>query len=103
MQQHDKCYIMLASNFITILLQVNNLIDYIDRIINIYAESKVIYHQLIFKHLGAHLLSDPNNFYGKDMLLNGRAPGHGDVIKLPLLAKTFKVDREFQMYLHSLL
>ena len=41
---------MLVRNFITILLPVNNIIDYIDRIINIYAESKVIYHQLIFKH-----------------------------------------------------
>lgn len=33
---------MLVRNFITILLPVNNIIDYIDRIIIIYAESKVI-------------------------------------------------------------
>uniref|UniRef100_A0A8W8N0K7 Gamma-glutamyltransferase ywrD n=1 Tax=Magallana gigas TaxID=29159 RepID=A0A8W8N0K7_MAGGI len=33
---------------------------------------------------------DPNNYYGKDMLLNGRAPRHGEVVRLPLLANTFK-------------
>eukprot|EP00105_Crassostrea_gigas_P040115 XP_019924263.1 PREDICTED: uncharacterized protein LOC105331781 [Crassostrea gigas] len=43
-----------------------------------------------FWNKGSHLLSDPNNYYGKDMLLNGRAPRHGEVVRLPLLANTFK-------------
>ena len=36
-------------------------------------------------------LSDACNKHGKDMLFKGTSPRAGDVMKMPLLAKTFKV------------
>lgn len=36
-------------------------------------------------------LMDTKNKHGKDMLLNGTCPRTGDVMKMPFLAKTFKV------------
>ncbi|XP_048759135.2 glutathione hydrolase-like YwrD proenzyme isoform X2 [Ostrea edulis] len=39
---------------------------------------------------GSYLLTDPNNIHGKDMLLNGQAPKHGEIMRFPLLANTFK-------------
>ncbi|KAK6187450.1 hypothetical protein SNE40_005477 [Patella caerulea] len=39
---------------------------------------------------GSHLLKDPKNIHGKDMLLNGEPPAQGDVIKMPKLANTFR-------------
>jgi len=41
---------------------------------------------------GSWTLTLPGNNHGKDMLLDGtRAPKAGEIMKLPLLAKTFKV------------
>ncbi|XP_006820927.1 glutathione hydrolase-like YwrD proenzyme, partial [Saccoglossus kowalevskii] len=39
---------------------------------------------------GSFLLKDPKNIYGGDMLLNGKAPRVGEIMKMPLLANTFK-------------
>ena len=39
------------------------------------------------------MLQDERNKHGGDMLLNGRAPRPGEMMKLPLLANTFKVSR----------
>ena len=36
-------------------------------------------------------LTQPGNAHGTDMLLNGRAPKAGEIMRMPLLAKTFKV------------
>ena len=38
-------------------------------------------------------LIDPVNKHGCDMLLNGGAPKAGDVMKIPLLAKTFQASQ----------
>ncbi|KAL3877327.1 hypothetical protein ACJMK2_035057 [Sinanodonta woodiana] len=43
-----------------------------------------------FWNAGTELLLDPVNTFGQDMLLNGRAPRQGEIMRLPLLAKTFK-------------
>ena len=40
---------------------------------------------------GSGNLTQPGNTHGKDMLLNGQAPKAGDIMKMPFLAKTFKV------------
>ncbi|KAK0056584.1 gamma-glutamyltransferase YwrD isoform X1 [Biomphalaria pfeifferi] len=39
---------------------------------------------------GASSLKRPENIYGKDLLLNSEAPQHGDLMKNPHLANTFK-------------
>ncbi|ETE61287.1 putative gamma-glutamyltransferase ywrD, partial [Ophiophagus hannah] len=41
-----------------------------------------------------HVLQSPGNQHGKDLLINGEAPEHGQVFQNPLLANTFKVKRE---------
>ena len=46
---------------------------------------------------GSGWLTDPSNKHGKDMLLNGKAPRHGQIMKMPKLALTFKVI-EFEFY-----
>ncbi|KAM9316479.1 transmembrane 4 L6 family member 1 [Gastrophryne carolinensis] len=38
----------------------------------------------------AYQLQAPNNKFGKELLINGQAPQHGQVFKNPSLAKTFK-------------
>ncbi|XP_063162672.1 glutathione hydrolase-like YwrD proenzyme isoform X2 [Candoia aspera] len=38
----------------------------------------------------AHVLQSPVNQHGKDLLINGEAPEHGQVFQNPLLANTFK-------------
>ncbi|CAG2199982.1 ggt [Mytilus edulis] len=43
-----------------------------------------------FWEKGSHLLTNSRNKHGKDMLIQGRAPMTGEVIRLPHLAKTFK-------------
>ncbi|XP_046350993.2 glutathione hydrolase-like YwrD proenzyme [Haliotis rufescens] len=43
-----------------------------------------------FWNKGAHLLSDASNTHGHDLLLNGAAPRHGDLMTMPNLAKTFR-------------
>lgn len=40
---------------------------------------------------GSPDLTDIGNTHGKDMLLDGQAPKAGEVMRMPLLAKTFKV------------
>ncbi|XP_072028259.1 glutathione hydrolase-like YwrD proenzyme [Amphiura filiformis] len=40
--------------------------------------------------LGTTLLTHPGNPHGKAFLIDGRAPKHGEVIKLPLLAQTYR-------------
>ncbi|KAG8136029.1 hypothetical protein E2320_009011, partial [Naja naja] len=37
-----------------------------------------------------HVLQSPGNQHGKDLLINGEAPEHGQVFQNPLLANTFK-------------
>ncbi|XP_013916239.1 PREDICTED: putative gamma-glutamyltransferase YwrD, partial [Thamnophis sirtalis] len=39
----------------------------------------------------AHVLQSPGNQHGKDLLINGEAPEHGQVFQNPLLANTFKL------------
>ncbi|XP_071130396.1 glutathione hydrolase-like YwrD proenzyme [Mytilus edulis] len=43
-----------------------------------------------FWEKGSHLLTNSRNKHGRDMLIQGRAPMTGEVIRLPHLAKTFK-------------
>ncbi|XP_026557377.1 uncharacterized protein LOC113436888 isoform X1 [Pseudonaja textilis] len=38
----------------------------------------------------AHVLQSPGNQHGKDLLINGEVPEHGQVFQNPLLANTFK-------------
>ena len=40
---------------------------------------------------GAADLLNPKNRHGKDLLLNNRAPRAGEIMRMPTLAKTFKV------------
>ncbi|XP_061193851.1 glutathione hydrolase-like YwrD proenzyme [Saccostrea echinata] len=43
-----------------------------------------------FWNKGSYLLTDPNNRYGTDMLLNGQAPKHGEIMRMPHLANTLR-------------
>ena len=47
---------------------------------------------------GAADLMNPKNLYGKDMLLNNRAPRTGEIMRMPILAKTFKVSTNTDLY-----
>ncbi|KAM6444235.1 glutathione hydrolase-like YwrD proenzyme isoform 2-T3 [Liasis olivaceus] len=38
----------------------------------------------------AHVLQSPGNQHGKDLLINGEAPEHGQIFQNPFLANTFK-------------
>ena len=46
--------------------------------------------------LGSPDLVAPSNTHGRDMLLSGRAPRAGDIMRMPFLAQTFRV-RNFSM------
>ncbi|KAJ8318022.1 hypothetical protein KUTeg_003113, partial [Tegillarca granosa] len=58
----------------------------------ILAETGVPIQQIASKswEKGFSFLTSELNTHGKCMLINGKTPKHGDVIKLPLLAQTFK-------------
>ena len=52
----------------------------------------LMYYFCCLQHCtGEALLQDPKNRHGNDMLLNGHAPRHGDIMRMPLLARTFRV------------
>lgn len=57
------------------------------------AEGGFPVHPIAAHHwqLGESLLTDPKNRYGGQMLLNGRAPKAGEIMKMPDLARTFRV------------
>ena len=45
----------------------------------------------ILKFAGSCWLKETSNTHGKDLLIDGRAPRHGEIMKMPKLAQTFKV------------
>ena len=47
--------------------------------------------------LGSPELMDPGNAHGKDLLLEGNPPKTGDVMRMPHLAKTFRVREAFSI------
>lgn len=44
----------------------------------------------VFWEKGSGVLKRTKNIHGHELLLNGKAPGHGDVMQNPFLARTFK-------------
>ncbi|ESO87456.1 hypothetical protein LOTGIDRAFT_220165 [Lottia gigantea] len=68
-----------------------SLVDILQPAINL-AENGFPVQQTVahFWAKGSSLLKDPENKHGQDMLLDGEAPKHGQVIKLPKMAQTFK-------------
>ena len=41
--------------------------------------------------IGSCWLKQSDNVHGTDLLIDGRAPRHGEIMKMPKLAQTFKV------------
>jgi len=41
--------------------------------------------------VGVKPLQDPKNVHGRDLLIKGRAPRHGEIMRMPHLAQTMRV------------
>ena len=53
----------------------------------------------ILKFAGSCWLKETSNTHGKDLLIDGRAPRHGEIMKMPKLAQTFKVFKKLIQFL----